>query len=308
MPIDAEMPQWLATRATLAWKSNMDNTSSVAGDVMASIIGAGTAAANSDEHVNFMQKWARGFNEAKDSNYDLKQQTAMLAVDQKKAQTDLQLMAVDDQRRGMKEIPEFMRQTSGDPKKILSTSFPWQSQTGAAFGEKAVNAAWMRVNQSKAIDAKMDDTDAKVEIAGINAKAKLDAAQVAATTRENVAKITKGADAGFTPKIIPMAGGAKLIQLGLKRWQYVKGDSKKPLNALQLQTLAGGLDPNDPNKDLIMKGAETMAVRQLTGKTDKTAPAAPQEMGGYKINTVYKGGLKYLGGDPNDESSWQKAQ
>lgn len=32
----------------------------------------------------------------------------------------------------------------------------------------------------------------------------------------------------------------------------------------------------------------------------------PQEMGGYKIGTVYKGGLKYIGGDPTQQTSWQK--
>jgi len=30
--------------------------------------------------------------------------------------------------------------------------------------------------------------------------------------------------------------------------------------------------------------------------------------GGYKIGIVYKGGLKYLGGDPNKESSWEKVK
>jgi hypothetical protein len=46
-------------------------------------------------------------------------------------------------------------------------------------------------------------------------------------------------------------------------------------------------------------------------------PAAPisaapslgaQAMGGYKIGTRYKGGLIYLGGDPNDPNSWQQTQ
>ena len=30
------------------------------------------------------------------------------------------------------------------------------------------------------------------------------------------------------------------------------------------------------------------------------------EQGGYKIGKVYKGGLKYIGGDPNDKASWEQ--
>ncbi len=45
---------------------------------------------------------------------------------------------------------------------------------------------------------------------------------------------------------------------------------------------------------------------------DAAADNAPKDQpkeaqGGYKIGATYKGGLKYLGGDPNDEASWQQA-
>jgi hypothetical protein len=33
-----------------------------------------------------------------------------------------------------------------------------------------------------------------------------------------------------------------------------------------------------------------------------------QAMGGYKIGTTYRGGLKYIGGDPKLESSWEKTK
>ncbi len=36
------------------------------------------------------------------------------------------------------------------------------------------------------------------------------------------------------------------------------------------------------------------------------APAPPQAVGGYIIGRLYKGGLRYLGGDPKLEESWEK--
>ena len=38
---------------------------------------------------------------------------------------------------------------------------------------------------------------------------------------------------------------------------------------------------------------------------NSTQPKAAQ--GGYTIGGTYAGGLIYLGGDPNDETSWKKA-
>jgi multidrug efflux pump subunit AcrA (membrane-fusion protein) len=40
---------------------------------------------------------------------------------------------------------------------------------------------------------------------------------------------------------------------------------------------------------------------------EKPADQSKTAQGGYKIGATYKGGLKYLGGDPNDQSSWQQA-
>lgn len=37
-----------------------------------------------------------------------------------------------------------------------------------------------------------------------------------------------------------------------------------------------------------------------------TSPVQPQSAQGYKIGATYKGGLTYLGGDPNDEKSWKQ--
>jgi len=53
-------------------------------------------------------------------------------------------------------------------------------------------------------------------------------------------------------------------------------------------------------------------MRKLSRETDdnelppQAKPSAKTAQGGYKIGGMYPGGLKYIGGDPNDESSWEK--
>ena len=58
--------------------------------------------------------------------------------------------------------------------------------------------------------------------------------------------------------------------------------------------------------------AITQAVLNMPGAGTTNAPVAAlterKAVGGYKIGAVYSGGLKYLGGDPNDEGSWQKVR
>ncbi len=51
--------------------------------------------------------------------------------------------------------------------------------------------------------------------------------------------------------------------------------------------------------------------KRLQEKNKSTTVDKPKErkaQGGYKIGVVYKGGLKYLGGDPTDEKSWEKVK
>jgi hypothetical protein len=56
---------------------------------------------------------------------------------------------------------------------------------------------------------------------------------------------------------------------------------------------------------------ETILKKRQQEKNKSTAVDTKKQRkaeGGYKIGVVYKGGLKYLGGDPNDESSWEKVK
>lgn len=47
--------------------------------------------------------------------------------------------------------------------------------------------------------------------------------------------------------------------------------------------------------------------KKQKGVAPAAAPARKAE-GGYKVGAVYKGGLRYLGGDPKDEQSWEKVK
>lgn len=61
-----------------------------------------------------------------------------------------------------------------------------------------------------------------------------------------------------------------------------------------IPTLPKELQDDPVNKSVMSAGAPRGTSRQAVGK--------------YKIGATYKGGLKYLGGDPTDEASWQKVQ
>ena len=55
---------------------------------------------------------------------------------------------------------------------------------------------------------------------------------------------------------------------------------------------------------------ETILKKRQQAKEKSTAVDKPERKaeGGYHIGTIYKGGLRYLGGDPRDESSWEKVK
>lgn len=61
-------------------------------------------------------------------------------------------------------------------------------------------------------------------------------------------------------------------------------------------------DPSNPN-------VSTATERDIFGSPGGlTPPKAREAVGKYKIGAIYKGGLKYLGGDPKDEDSWEKVK
>ena len=60
--------------------------------------------------------------------------------------------------------------------------------------------------------------------------------------------------------------------------------------------------PAPPSSD----GSAAASLKSTTGTSP--LPESRKAVGDYKIGATYKGGWKYLGGDPNDEASWQKIQ
>jgi len=251
------------------------------GQALGGIIGGTIKAATNDRkesNMNFMQAWGRGFLEAQDSNYDLKQKMAMLSLEEQKTALDIQHMTLDDKKQGMKEYPEWLKATGGDWKKMMTTPFDGTSNFAAELVAKQKQQAWMRSIQEEAANAKMTDAENRVKVAQI--KAETDAQRIAAQkeisaanikSRETIATLKKQADEGFTPREIPF-GNATLVQLGPHRWQYVRGQTAKVMTPLQLQTFANSLDPKDPKKAILLEAAENEAVQQVTG-TKPTAPS-----------------------------------
>jgi hypothetical protein len=103
--------------------------------------------------------------------------------------------------------------------------------------------------------------------------------------------------------------GTKLVWMpGSKTVHVFSGKQEKEMSPLQLESISKALldkDGTDTNGLAIMD----FLGKKATGQIAKDKPAAAKTaMGGYKVNTIYKGGLKYLGGDPKDQNNWEKVQ
>lgn len=92
--------------------------------------------------------------------------------------------------------------------------------------------------------------------------------------------------------------------------QTLQGAREKPAKepTVSVPILPEGMDP-------MMVGALGIPTQRITGPVSRMGQymthstsgtgTTKQPQGGYKVGTVYNG-LKYLGGDPNDESNWEK--
>jgi len=127
---------------------------------------------------------------------------------------------------------------------------------------------------------------------------------------------------------IPGAASESLVQVAPQRWEKYATIPQTVTNvpaALPVSNAEGkvignviqipGQKPHyqsvtektDDLNELIRKRQEAKTGTKTSTAVDKATPER-KAVGGYKIGVVYRGGLRYLGGDPNDEKSWEKVQ
>jgi hypothetical protein len=128
---------------------------------------------------------------------------------------------------------------------------------------------------------------------------------------------------------IPNASSESLVQVAPNRWEKyatipqtvtnvpaaipVPDASGKTIgNVIQIpgekpryENLSSKGDDLD---EMIKKRLDAKSGGKASTAVDTKKDEARKAVGGYKIGIVYRGGLKYLGGDPNDESSWEKVK
>lgn len=127
---------------------------------------------------------------------------------------------------------------------------------------------------------------------------------------------------------IPNSLNEQLVQVGPNRWEKSATIPQTVTNAptvIPVPDTEGNnlgnviqIPGQKPIFDKTTKSGEseldTFLKNRLGKAPDKKVSTAVDSketrkaQGGYKIGLVYKGGLKYLGGDPNDESSWEKVK
>ena len=140
-PFSEEPPQWLQRETAVDWDKEGEKVGGSLGTIMSGFIRAGT---NDEKNtgMNFLQAFGTGMNDAQDSMYEIKRNSALLSIESQKTKNQLQNFEVQDQIQGAKEIPEWMKQTGGDWKKILDTPFTGTSQAGGVGTPGRLSSRW----------------------------------------------------------------------------------------------------------------------------------------------------------------------
>jgi len=262
-------PAWLQRNTTADWFKLGEST----GETVTNL--AKTIGVMSSQKFQSQEQGQNFFHKMMDASATASDPFYMEKAEAFHSQAQLQQATRKDQLQGMKEYADWMKDTGGDWKKVMSTDFTGTSAAGAELAAKQKQQAWMRWTQEQAIEVKKTEAQNKLDVAEMNANTarqkilatKDIAAEKASIERAKVESIK----AGFTPQIVQY-GDAKLVQISPNRWQYVRGQTAKDMTPTQMQTFANSLDDDDINKPLLLKAAEVMAVRQATGK--KTTPVA----------------------------------
>jgi hypothetical protein len=152
----------------------------------------------------------------------------------------------------------------------------------------------------------------------IDALARGDKETTTITDKGTTKKFTPGTTAqDSAPKTSVLSDNTTLAWMpGGKTIHVIKGSDSKKMTPQQLMSIAKTLSSKDPNKKKIMDAVQGAALEQVGGSEKPTAPssktasskAEPQpweKNNPYKVGGQY-GTLRYKGGDPNKESSWEK--
>jgi hypothetical protein len=149
MPLNTEMPAWLGARADWETKSANDAI---------------------DKFNPYMDYMAGKATALKVEGMKLNLASGILQQQQQEQQINLQQMVMQDKEQGIKEYPEWLKSTGGDPQKMVDTPFTGTSQSAAQQVQQTQLAAWQRTIQQQGVNAKMQDAENKVKIANIKAQ------------------------------------------------------------------------------------------------------------------------------------------
>lgn len=194
------------------------------GEILGEVAGGATRAATTGE--NFFQAM-RNVQGLKQDPMFLEKADAMKSVAAlKNAQTRDQLV-------GMKEFPEWMQKTGGDPDKVLTTPWNGTSLSGTEQYKNALNAAWMRKNQERALDIKKQGVDNNLTAAELKNQTAQDRIAVQQNnaaanikSRETIAALKNPAsDPDATPNTMDLPNGHTAVWMrGGKTIHIIKPD------------------------------------------------------------------------------------
>jgi DNA polymerase III alpha subunit (gram-positive type) len=299
MPLDAQMPPWLGARADWETKNVSDALESF---------------------LPFME-----YMQGKETRLQLEQMKTNLAtgiLNQQAKGLDIkqQQMEIADKAQGMKEYPEWLRQTGGDWQKVLDTPFTGTSQSGSEMAQRVQQAAWQKSVQQQALDIKQQGVQNQLDIAKTKADLQAKKNDIWANIEDRLATVQEqkaaAVKAGKTSEFeaiqsdwsdtitkINSTDDPAALSLLMARKQQDEDRMKK------LSTFASQVPSVETDTTVKSPDGNKSVTQKTKGPLNPTVTDnTPKAVGGYKIGTIYKGGLKYLGGDPNSQDSWEQSK
>jgi hypothetical protein len=201
-------------------------------------------------------------------------------------------MVMQDKEQGIKEYPEWLKSTGGDPQKMVDTPFTGTSQFAAQQVQQTKLAALQRTIQKQAVDAKMLDAENKVKIANIKAQSDSQRIEMYGKIAEMKANATNAGKSyefeqlqndwqDATTQLSKETDPDNVAALQARITQDTDRMKKLSMFAAQVPTektttKVTATDPNDPNKK-VEKSITT------TGVTAKNPKKDSFKVGGFTI-------------------------